>query len=119
MARGEGGVDGGCGVGGGVDAHPLELLRKCDGRTRLGRIVEEMTAGSEVAPDVLEVGGTAAVRRLVALGFMVPVADREEGREHDAGSLAVSLKTHSAPARICAAAPGACGWGGHVPGGGG
>jgi SAM-dependent methyltransferase len=90
MTRAEVRLTGGFGFRGAVDAHTLELLRKCDGRTRLGRIVEEMTAGSDVAPDVLEVGVTAAVRRLVALGFMVPVADREEGRKHDAGSLEVA-----------------------------
>lgn len=82
-------LTGGFGFRGAVDTHTLELLRRCDGRRQLGDIVLEMTAGSGVAPDVLEAGVMAAVRRLVALGFMVPV-DREEGRKHDGGSLEVA-----------------------------
>lgn len=83
-------LTGGLGFRGVADAHTLELLRRCDGRRSLAQIVEEMTAGSDVAPDVLAAGVKGAVRRLVAMGFMVPVADREEGRRADGESLEVA-----------------------------
>jgi len=83
-------LTGGLGFRGAADAHTLELLRRCDGRRSLAHIVEEMAARSDVAPDVLAAGVKGAVRRLVAMGFMVPVADREEGRKADGGSLEVA-----------------------------
>jgi hypothetical protein len=81
---------GGLGFRGGADGHTLELLRRCDGRTSLREIVEEIAAAGAVAPDVLAAGVKGAVRRLVAMGFMVPVADRVERRKTDGGSLEVA-----------------------------
>lgn len=83
-------LTGGLGFRGAADAHTLELLRRCDGRMSLAQIVEEMAAGGDVAPDALAAGVKGAVRRLVATGFMVPVADRVERRKDDGGSLEVA-----------------------------
>jgi methylase of polypeptide subunit release factors len=81
---------GGLGFRGAADGHTLELLRRCDGRTSLREIVEEMAFAGDVAPDVLAAGVKGAVRRLVAMGFMLPVADRVERRKADGGSLEVA-----------------------------
>jgi len=81
---------GGLGFRGAADAHTLELLRRCDGRTSLREIVEEMAVAGDVAPAVLAAGVKGAVRRLVAMGFMLPVGDRVERRKADGGSLEVA-----------------------------
>ncbi len=90
LARREVFLNGGLAFRGTADGHTLDLLRRCDGRRSLAQIIEELTADSDVAPDVVAAGVKAVVRRLVALGFVVPVAKGEEGRRADGGNLEVA-----------------------------
>jgi methylase of polypeptide subunit release factors len=72
-----------------VDATTVELLRLCDGRRTLRQALAALENGS-IDPKVLEEGAKRAVRRLLALGFLVPVEDRDERRQADGGNLEVA-----------------------------
>jgi hypothetical protein len=70
-------LQGGFAFRGRVDAATLQLLQRCDGQTPLGVLAEEMARGTKGAgaADSGRVKGplAAAVRRMVSMGFLVPV----------------------------------------------
>jgi SAM-dependent methyltransferase len=83
-------LDGGLGFRGSADPVTLELLRRCDGRTPLRAAIAAIGAHTGHAPDRLAVAVLAAVRGLVGLGFLLPVADGEERRVVDGRAVEVA-----------------------------
>jgi len=90
-------LTGGFGFRGAADGSTLELLRRCDGRRRLGAVLGELAELARADRDVLVKAALPAVRRLMALGFLLPVEAREKRRTSDGGNGEVATET-DAPA---------------------
>src|SRR6266571_2828965 len=73
-------LTGGFGFRGAADGPTLELLRRCEGRRRLGAVLGELAELARADRDVLVKAALPAVRRLMALGFLLPVEAREKRR---------------------------------------
>jgi SAM-dependent methyltransferase len=88
-------LTGGFGFRGVADGSTLELLRRCDGRRPLWAVLGELAelAGTDVK--TLTTAAAPAVRRLVALGFLLPADLRAEGRTSDGGNGEVATEEDS------------------------
>jgi len=62
---------------GSLDAAGLHVLDRCDGRRTVGAIVDDLAERFDVTVAEMAAATIATVRRLVALGFLVPVGDDE------------------------------------------
>ena len=83
-------LDGGFGFRGAADGSTLELLRRCDGKRRVGQVLHELAELAKTEEDALVKAALPAVRRLVAMGFLLPVASREERRTSDGSDIAAA-----------------------------
>ena len=68
-------LEGGFGFRGTVDPGTLHLLQRCDGRTSLATIVDEVAATGGTERAALAGSIAETVRKMVALGFLVPSGD--------------------------------------------
>jgi SAM-dependent methyltransferase len=68
-------LPGGLGFRGTVDPYTLRLLQLCDGRRLLADVVDELARLGSTDRDRLAAVITVAVRKLVALGFLIPSGD--------------------------------------------
>lgn len=79
-------LEGGLAFEGAIDPAGLHLLQRCDGRTAVGTVVEDIARAAGTAPDRLAQSVAATVRKLLSLGFLVPAGEGQSGadraREH-------------------------------------
>ncbi len=88
-------LTGGFGFRGVADGSTLELLRRCNGQRPLRAALSELAelAGTDVK--TLTTAAVPAVRRLVALGFLLPANLRAERRTNDGGNGEVTTEEDS------------------------
>jgi SAM-dependent methyltransferase len=90
-------LSGGFGFRGVADGSTLELLRRCNGQRPLRTILSELAELAGIDPETLATAAVATVRRLVAMGFLLPADERAERRTSD-GSNAEITTEENAPA---------------------
>jgi SAM-dependent methyltransferase len=78
-----------------ADGSTLELLRLCNGRRRLRAVLGELAELAGTDFETLTAAAVPAVRRLVALGFLLPADLREEGRTSDGSNGEVATEEDS------------------------
>ncbi len=64
---------------GSVDLYIAHLAARCDGRRRLGELLDELAQAAGEDPATLAPACLAVVRRLVERGFLLPVTDPQHG----------------------------------------
>ena len=69
-------LTGGLQFKGSVDAYTIHLMARCDGRRTVDEVVTELAMKGGAARDQVATACAAIVRRLVALGFLIPVTAR-------------------------------------------
>jgi hypothetical protein len=76
-------LTGGFGFRGSADGATLELLARCKGQRPLRAILSELAGIAGIDFETLTQGAVQAVRRLVAMGFLLPAEERAERRTID------------------------------------
>jgi SAM-dependent methyltransferase len=91
-------LSGGFGFRGVADGSTLELLRRCNGQRPLRTILGELAGLAGIDPETLATAAVPTVRRLVAMGFLLPANGRAERRTDDGDDREIAPET-DAPAK--------------------
>ena len=72
-----------------------ELLRRCNGQRPLRTILSELAELAEIDPETLATAAVPTVRRLVAMGFLLPADERAERRTSDGSNAEIATEANA------------------------
>jgi len=88
-------LSGGFGFRGVADGSTLELLRRCNGQRPLRTILSELAELAGIDPETLATAAVPTVRRLVAMGFLLPADERAERRTSDGSNAEIATEANA------------------------